>query len=466
MNYYELRKEVAKLIPRQKVLIGTNQKLQSAIKEKGRKTNYHQFNLSSGEWVKNERLLNTEEFSNFIEVSLRAQACPMCLNIDVWDGILCPFKCRYCFADYFRGKLYPNFFDNGKAVKLRSCNPEFFKPELSKYFDNIGKPTSSEIQRAINNKMPIRIGIRFEDFHLVEKKRGVSLELLKFLASSNYPVMINTKSDLVADEAYLKALTDNPAKAAVHVTLISSDENLLKKLEPGAPSYSRRLEAMRKMSAAGIRVVARIEPYMAFINDHPDAVKKYIDEVYEAGVRHMTFDTYSFSVNNAGIKENYIRQGYDYNRMFLLTSESQAIGSLLLNKFMEMFKEKGFKCSTFDLGNVPYNDDDICCQVGDWFSDSKFNYGSTVGAIRYIQRQQGKLVNWKEFENFVNNNGGFLSDKLKEEVHQLWQMENGGLEAYSMGYGQGILPSGTQGNVEWQYLKNDDFRMNILEGCL
>ena len=28
---------------------------------------------------------------------------------------------------------------------------------------------------------------------------------------------------------------------------------------------------------------------------------------------------------------------------------------------------------TFDLGNVPSNDQEICCEIGDWFSNSKFN---------------------------------------------------------------------------------------------
>lgn len=95
MDYYELRKIVSKLVPRQLLLLRDNSK--GFIKEKGRKKNYHQFNLITQEWEKQERLLNTEEVSSFLEVSLRAQACPMPLNLDVWDGLLCGYGCRYCF---------------------------------------------------------------------------------------------------------------------------------------------------------------------------------------------------------------------------------------------------------------------------------------------------------------------------------------------------------------------------------
>lgn len=60
-----------------------------AVKEKGRKKNYHQFNLRDGEWRKQERLLNTEAINSFLEISVRAAACPMPFNMDIWDGLLC-----------------------------------------------------------------------------------------------------------------------------------------------------------------------------------------------------------------------------------------------------------------------------------------------------------------------------------------------------------------------------------------
>lgn len=67
------------------------------IREKGRKRNYSQFNLIHNEWRKQERLLNTEEINSFLEISVRAAACPMPFNMDIWDGTLCNYGCVYCF---------------------------------------------------------------------------------------------------------------------------------------------------------------------------------------------------------------------------------------------------------------------------------------------------------------------------------------------------------------------------------
>lgn len=88
MDYWELRKIVSKIIPRRTQLYDSSAKV-DAVREKGRKSNYRQFDLRENIYKKHERLLNTEEITNFLEISCRASACPMPLNIDIWDGLLC-----------------------------------------------------------------------------------------------------------------------------------------------------------------------------------------------------------------------------------------------------------------------------------------------------------------------------------------------------------------------------------------
>ncbi len=88
MNYWETRKAVSEVIPRMTKLSIIKHK-QDAVREKGRKKNYSQFNLLHSEWRKQERLLNTEEINSFLEISVRAAACPMPFNMDIWDGLLC-----------------------------------------------------------------------------------------------------------------------------------------------------------------------------------------------------------------------------------------------------------------------------------------------------------------------------------------------------------------------------------------
>ena len=91
MDYWQLRKAVSKVVPRMTQLISSDRKAE-IVREKGRKKNYSQFNLRHKEWRKQERLLNTEEINSFLEISVRASACPMPFNMDIWDGLLCIAK--------------------------------------------------------------------------------------------------------------------------------------------------------------------------------------------------------------------------------------------------------------------------------------------------------------------------------------------------------------------------------------
>jgi hypothetical protein len=353
---------------------------------------------------------------------------------------------------------------------FRHCNPTFYKQEMDKMdkyraMSDNDKLELSGINRAFSQEIPLRLGIRFEDFLHNEKKEGISLEMLRYLKDIEYPVMINTKSSLIGQENYVKALADNPAKSAVHITAITSNEEVTKKLEPGAPKYKDRLQGMKNMVDAGIRVVARIEPYLFLLTDDPEDVAKYMEDLKWAGVKNITFDTYSYTANNPGIRQSFINAGYDYDRMFLVGCDSQPLGSLLLGKFMDLFRDEGFSCSTFDMGNSPSNDDDICCEVGDWFEGFGMNYGCTVMAARLIKRNGMNRTSWKDFEKYVDDNGGFLSGELKTMVKELWNL--GGNVAYSHRWAQGLIATGRdEDGILWSYQKDVDHREQLIQNLI
>lgn len=461
ISYPELRSVVGKIIPGNRPFFSAQRKAR-AIKEKGRKSNYHQYNLLSNEWEKQERLLNTEEINSFLEISIRAAACPMPFNIDVWDGLKCPFGCIYCFADSFRASLYTSFFDNSKSIGIRHCNSDYYKREMDKMQPLRGKDPHSftGVKKAFAMEIPMRFGIRFEDFLKQEGKHKISLSLLQYLKETAYPLMINTKSDLVGTDEYVRALSENPAGAAVHITLITSNEEKIKNIEPGAPSYKRRMEAAKTLASAGVRVVLRIEPYLFLLTDQADELAQYIADAKAAGVHNITFDTYSYSALNPGIRQNFINNGYDFDRLFLAGCDSQLLGSSLLGSYIEEFRKHGISCSTFDLGNVPGNDQDICCEVTDFFK-TNWNYGSIVMAIRFIVDKAGEPVSWESYRDWVYEKGGFLSEALEQEVHMLWNME--GNMAYSVHWAQGLIPVGWDDyGIVWTYVPEVDERERLL----
>jgi len=126
-----------------------------------------------------------------------------------------------------------------------------------------------------------------------------------------------------------------------------------------------------------------------------------------------------------------------------------------------MFRDRGFSVSTFDLGNAPDNDQSICCEVGDWF-EGGWNYGSTVMAARFVKNNKGVKVRWKKFEAYVNRHGGFLTEDLKRDVKELWNL--GGNVAYSHRWAQGLTPVGRdEDGLIWVYDPEIDYRENLIK---
>jgi hypothetical protein len=387
------------------------------------------------------------------------------------------FLVHNCFADSFRSSLYTSFFDNGKTMGLRHCKPDFFKVELDKLMKHRGKRNDgSEVQRAIGLQIPIRLGIRFEDFLPIEKRMGISLQFLQYLKEIAYPVMINTKSDLIGHDEYVRALADNKGGAAVHITMISSDDILNKKIEPGAPIFRERIKAAQALTKAGVRVVARIEPFMVFLTDEDSKVKEWVDAIIESKIEHITLDTYSYSALSPGIRRQMEVEGIDFERMFLLMSDAQWLGSLLLGTFIKHLEDlklfltgNAFHCSTFDFGNVPHNNQDICCEVGDLFikRGAGFSYGNNLMAIRYIKESSGKPTTWDQYNSYVEEKGGWLSESIKRDVFMSWNMA-GGNPSYYPDWAQGTEPHGLDGKGcrIWRYNRHYDFRLDMLKSII
>jgi hypothetical protein len=157
MNYWDYRKEAAKIIPRMSQLPGNRDG--HVNKEKGRKSNYQQYSITEKKMEPMERLLDKDSINSFVEVSLRAQSCPMPLNLDVWDGLRCPFKCRYCFPAGTKILMA----DGTEKVIERVREGE----RIMSYNENTG-----EIEPAVVEEAMSRFTQSDEDFIEIETEEG------------------------------------------------------------------------------------------------------------------------------------------------------------------------------------------------------------------------------------------------------------------------------------------------------
>lgn len=105
----------------------------------------------------------------------------------------------------------------------------------------------------------------------VEKEKGITREILKIFREQGVPVLIITKSDIVARDVDILS----SMKSVVSITITTVDDEIAKLLEPNAPSPSKRLKALEKL-AGKVPCVVRIDPIIPYLNEDFQEVVKAV----------------------------------------------------------------------------------------------------------------------------------------------------------------------------------------------
>ncbi len=182
--------------------------------------------------------------------------CLYALELDTY-GRGCFHNCTYCYAkDQLTTYRYWN-------------NPMPFPvnmAEIRKIFYTVFETDHySKWRDVLEQKVAIRIGSMSDSFQWLDTKYGITKELLKILKYYNYPHLIFTRSDLVAHDDYIDLL--DPTISAVHFSVSGNNHQLVRQIEPGAPSFKRRMKALHRLHDAGIVTCVRVNPLFP---THPD----------------------------------------------------------------------------------------------------------------------------------------------------------------------------------------------------
>jgi len=123
---------------------------------------------------------------------------------------------------------------------------------------------------------------------------NLTRETLTLLLENGFKVLIVTKSNLVSRDIDILKLGGN----SVSLTVTSLNEDLLHILEPCASPPKERINALRKLSSNNIYCSARIDPLIPGLNDNFEMLKKLVEELAKAGVKHIIGSTYKVKPDN------------------------------------------------------------------------------------------------------------------------------------------------------------------------
>ena len=196
-------------------------------------------------------------------------------DFDPWHDPLCTCSKKYGFNPY-TGCSYRCVY-----CYVTSYVPRAFECRIKK---NLLKRAARDLKQ-VDKCRVISMSNSSDPYPSMEAKFKLTRACLELFLREGCQVQVITKSDLVTRDIDLLS----KMRCVVSFTITTLKRNLSQKLEPRAPPPERRLEAMKKLSSAGVPVSLRLDPIVPGLNDTE------IEQIVKAAAtsaKHVTSSTF------------------------------------------------------------------------------------------------------------------------------------------------------------------------------
>ena len=182
-------------------------------------------------------------------------------NMNPYRG--CEHRCIYCDS---RSQCY-GVEDFDHVVEAKVNLPELLREELAKK----------------KHKGIMGFGAMSDPWTYAERKMGLTRACLEVLCQFSWPVHLTTKSDMCLRD--LDIISEIAKRSYINIvfTLTTADDALARKIEPGAPPPSERLEAMKILADAGVKTGTLMTPVLPYIEDNKENIRQVVQETAGAG---------------------------------------------------------------------------------------------------------------------------------------------------------------------------------------
>lgn len=206
----------------------------------------------------------------------------------------CEHGCVYCFAR-------PTHSFMGLSPGLDFESKLFAKPDAARLLDK-------ELSKDGYQPRTIAIGTNTDPYQPIEKQYRIMREILEVLEARGHPVGIVTKSHLVTRDIDILSRMAERGLAKVALSVTTMDRMLARTMEPRASTPTKRLEAIRQLSDAGIPASVMVAPIIPGLTDQE--MERILDSARAAGAREAGYVILRLPLEVAPIFKDWLLRHY------------------------------------------------------------------------------------------------------------------------------------------------------------
>ncbi len=177
----------------------------------------------------------------------------------------CTHGCIYCDT---RSKCY-NFKHKFEDIEVKQNAPKLLRLEL----------------KSKREKCMVSTGAMTDPYIHLESELHYTKQCLEVIEKLGFGVAILTKSDRVLNDLELLKAINEKSKCVVQFSLSTYDDELCKIIEPNVCTTKERLKALKILKENGIPTTVWLMPFLPYINDNEDNLRKLLEGCIEAGVK-------------------------------------------------------------------------------------------------------------------------------------------------------------------------------------
>jgi DNA repair photolyase len=166
----------------------------------------------------------------------------------------CEHGCIYCYAR-------PSHCYLGHSAGLDFETQLYAKPNAAELLER-------ELAAPAYKPATMALGTNTDPYQPIEREHRITRSVLEVLERTGHPVGIVTKSALVVRDIDILQRMAQRGLAKVALSVTTLDRRLARRMEPRASTPSRRLDAIRQLSDAGIPTAVMVAPVIPSLNDH------------------------------------------------------------------------------------------------------------------------------------------------------------------------------------------------------